>query len=106
MRFESCTLSYEEQVMNSNLRVIDSNLISRMKLKAKGDIKGFESLSYGFKSLIGVKFKFSKGDSNPPKMDSNLPFYRSIKCATCNSNNTKFQKQSLSQRLVNASNDH
>ena len=34
------------------------------------------------------------------------PFYKSIKCMICNSNNSKFQKQSLSQRLVNAFNNH
>ena len=45
---------------------MDSNLLSKMKLKDESQTEGFESLSYGFESLIGAKFKFYKGDSIIP----------------------------------------
>ena len=91
--------SYEEQV--KVIRIFKLWIwisYSKMKLKVKGQIKGFESLSYGFESLIVAKFKFYKGDSNPLHSDSNLPFCRNIKCATCNSNNLIF-KSSLSHNV-------
>ena len=76
---------------------IDSNFI----LKVEGQTEGFESLNYGFKFLLDIKFKFYKGDSNLLHSDSNPPFCRIIKCATYNFNNTIF-KSNLSQRLVKA----
>ena len=44
---------------------MDSNLLFKMMLKVEGQTKGFKSSSYGFESLLGAKFKFYKGDSNP-----------------------------------------
>ena len=36
----------------------------KIRLKDEGQTEGFESLSYGFESLLGTIFKFYKGDSN------------------------------------------
>ena len=64
-RFESLDLDlWRTSQSDLNLQVMDSNLLFKMKLKVEGQTKGFKSLSYGFESLLGLKFKFYKGDSN------------------------------------------
>ena len=63
----------------------------KLKLKVEGQIERFKSSSYGFQSLFGAKFKFYKGYLNHLHSDSNPSFCRSIKCATCNSNNPIFK---------------
>ena len=60
----------------------------KLKLKAEGQIERFESSSY--ESLLGAKFKYYKGDSNHLYSDLNPSFYKSIKCSTCSSNNSIF----------------
>ena len=57
--------SCEEHVRDSNPLKKDLNLISRMKLKVEDQTEGFESSSYGFKSLVGDEFKYCTRDSNP-----------------------------------------
>ena len=86
----------ESRVMKNKSRRFESSSCGfesffKLKLNAKGQTERFECSSYRFESLLGTKFKFYKGDSNPLHNDSNLPFYRSIKCATCNSNNPIFK---------------
>ena len=86
-RFESLDFElWRTSQSDSNLRVTDSNPIS--KNEAEGQTK---SPTQRFESLIGAKFKFYKGDSNPLHSDLNRPFCRSIKYRTYHSNNPIFK---------------
>ena len=75
-RFESPTQRFESlnfelwrtNQSDSNLRVMDSNLLSKMKLKVEGQTEGFESLSYGFESLLAQNLNFTKAIRIPYTM--------------------------------------
>ena len=78
----------ESEVMKNKARRFESSSygfesLHKLKLKAEGQTKRFES-------LIGVKFKYCKGNSNHSNIDLNLSFCRSIYCSTCNCNNSTF----------------
>ena len=81
--------SYEEQV--KAIRIFELWIRIPSQIEVESQTERFESSSYGFESLLGVKFKIYKGDSNHLHNDLNPSFYRSIKCVTCNSNNPIFK---------------
>ena len=99
--------SYEEQVKVIRIFKLRIPILSpKMKLKAEGQTKGFESYNYRFQSFLGKKFKFYIGDLNPLHSDLNPPFCRSIKCATCNSNNSIFECNLSHNGQLKLSNGH
>ena len=62
----------------------------KIRLKDEGQAEGFESLSYGFDLSLAQYSILQRQFESPTQRFESL-FYRSIKYATCNSNNPIFK---------------
>ena len=106
-RFESPTQQFESLNLelgrtrqgDSNLRVMDSNLLA--KVKVEGQTKRFESSSYGFESLLAKNSNLAQA-IRIPYTAIRIPNSTEALNARPSTPSTNFQVKSLSQRLVKA----